>query len=215
MEEIWKDTDLQNLEGEEWKSLDFVGHPDYEISNLGRIKSLKRMANTWFGQITIKEKIRKQHLSIWGYLCLTLSHKTFAVHRLVATAFIPNSDNKPCVDHINTIKTDNRVENLRWCTAKENDNNPLSRLHRSESKKGEKSPRYGLYGKDCPTSKPIVQLTLNGEFVRDWDCIKEAEESLNVSKGNICRVLKGKSAYAKGYKWMYKSDYYAQNTETA
>lgn len=75
--------------------------------------------------------------------------KTFKIHRLVAQTFIPNPDNKPCVDHINTIRDDNRVENLRWVTHKENDNNELTRKHKSNAKKerykGKNHPMYGRH----------------------------------------------------------------------
>ena len=78
-----------------------------------------------------------------GYKYIQYKGKTYPIHRLVAECFIPNPDNKPYIDHINTIRDDNRVENLRWCTAKENQNNPLTLQHISESQKGEKAYWYG------------------------------------------------------------------------
>ena len=68
----------------------------------------------------------KPGLNSWGYLQVNLSEtrKTVLVHRLVAEAFIPNPENKPCVDHIDGNRSNNRVENLRWVSHKENCNNP-------------------------------------------------------------------------------------------
>lgn len=90
----------------------------YEISNKGNVKKN--------GNLLIPYLTKK------GYY--RIGHKL--IHRMVAEMFIPNPENKPFIDHINTIKTDNRVENLRWVTAKENSNNPISKKRQSEMLKG-------------------------------------------------------------------------------
>ena len=110
---------------EEWK--DVVGYEGiYQVSSLGRIKSLERMR--CHGK-TYKEKIKCSHL-INGYVVVMLfkngKHKNCKVHRLVAEAFIPKPENKPCIDHIDTNRENNCVENLRWVTYQENYHNPLS-----------------------------------------------------------------------------------------
>ena len=89
----------------------------YEVSNLGRVKC--------------NGEIVEPHIE-HGYP----AYGKFYVHRAVAELFIPNPENKTFVDHINTVKTDNRTENLRWVTHKENCNNPLTLKHISESSSG-------------------------------------------------------------------------------
>lgn len=85
--------------------------PNYEISNLARIRNKKT------------ERIMKQTTNTLGYKVVSLNKKTFHVHRLLALAFIQNPLNKLCIDHINNNKTDNNLLNLRWVTCSENNQN--------------------------------------------------------------------------------------------
>lgn len=137
-EEIWKD---------------IVGYEGlYQVSNLGRVRSCDKYVSYRWGERLIKGKMLKPHFRGRGYIQYSLVNKqkqnNFYIHRLVAEAFIPNPDNKPCIDHINTDKTDNRVENLRWVTHSENSNNPLTvEKHRYDTKKWIRKKGHPLQGK--------------------------------------------------------------------
>ena len=106
---------------ERYRDWDLVG---YSIAKDGTVYRTRTKHKDIFRKIQTKMKPN-------GYLYCTLSrsglHKNFYIHRLVAQAFIPNPENKPHIDHINGDKKDNRVENLRWVTHKENMNNPVSK----------------------------------------------------------------------------------------
>lgn len=181
-----------------WKNIE--GYENYQVSNLGRVKSLNYNK-------TGREEILKCNKSKNGYLRLSLHQgkdkKTLLVHRLVAQAFIPNPDNKPEVNHKNTIKDDNRLENLEWCTKIENQRNPLTRIHYSEAQLGTKNHMYGKFSKQHHRSRSILQFTKDGILVKKWDCTSDVERELNISQGNISKHLKGKFKTIGGYVWKY------------
>lgn len=193
MKEIWKD--IKNYEGL------------YQVSNFGRIKSLQRefYNKNQYGinsKRKTREIIKKQCLTQFGYNSIGLSkngvEQKFQVHRIVAQAFIPNSENKPCVNHINCNKTDNRVENLEWCTYSENEKHAYkNNLHKKHMK--------GKFGILNPSSKKINQYDLEGNFIKTWNSLSEASKELNFSCANLssCCLKKYGHKTCGGYKWEF------------
>lgn len=131
---------------EEWKPIeDYDGL--YEISNMGRVRSISRVTIDKNGNMhSVPSRILKTKARVGKgtiqyaivALCKNGNIHAQSVHRLVAKAFVPNPDNKPFVDHIDTDPSNNRADNLRWVTQHENALNPLTREHNSRSKKGHK-----------------------------------------------------------------------------
>ncbi len=191
MEEIWKD--IKGLEG-------------YQVSDYGRVKSLKRVVKFGKQQRTVEEKIIKLHAirtkQNYTQLCVSLKGKDFIVSRLVAEAFIPNPEGKPCIDHINTDPTDNRVGNLRWVTHKENSNNPITLSNMSNARKG----KPGLKGDKNKYSKKVLQFDLEGNFIKEWDCLHQIEETIGLSHIQVSRCCRGKYKTSGGYIWKFKKE---------
>lgn len=158
-QEIWKD-----IEGYNGK---------YRISSYGRVFSVKK---------GVMMKFYNQH----GYLRLKLTNngreKDYAVHRLVAEAFIPNPDNLPFINHKDEDKANNKVENLEWCTA--------------------------WYNSNYSFAKPVAQYTLQGELVAIYLNARLASKCTGIDDASItCVVAKIKGHTAGGYVWKF-----AENT---
>lgn len=159
---------------EVWKDVkDYEGM--YQISNFGEVKSFKRKEE----RIMIKNFSKRQYLNV--KLTQKGDPKTFKVHRLVANAFIPNPENKPQVNHIDGIKTNNRVENLEWCTNKENMHHAIVNGLK-KSIRGEGNPNAKL---SIEKVKQIKQL-LDLGFLQD-----EVAEVYGVGSRCISKIKTG------------------------
>lgn len=168
MIEIWKDID--GYEGL------------YQVSNVGNVRSLN-----WRRLGLIRNLYLKSHNK--GYLQVELhkgsERKTFTVHRLVAMHFVDGYEEGKIVNHKNEIRTDNRAENLEWCSHRENCIYGTARDRAS---------------KNC--KKPIEQVDESGKVVRIWAGAIDAE-SEGFSRKTISACCLGKVKSHKGYKWRY------------
>lgn len=172
--EIWKD--IPNYEG-------------YQVSNLGRVKSLKRPRG-------LKEKILKPLIDK-GYYQVALWKNSIAkfykVHRLVWEVFNGQIPENMQVNHINEIKIDNRLENLNLMTPKENSNWGTRNERCAEALKNRKDQ-----------SKSVLQYDLQENLVKEYPSIKQVEREKGFDHSYIVKCCKGKMPTAYGYKWRYK-----------
>ena len=155
------------------------GFEKYEVSNLGKVRNIK-------SGIMLKPWITKD-----GYLrhCLYKHNKrkNLLLHRIIATAFIDNPDEKPQVNHIDENKLNNDLSNLEWCTAREN------LIHGTRTKRA---------AEKC--FKKVIQLDLNDNVLNEFESIKQAEQETGALARNISSCCNGKRKSAGGYKWRKK-----------
>jgi hypothetical protein len=173
-----------NLEWEIWVPIQ--GYEGlYEISNMGRVKSLN-YNRQGIEQLLLPTSDKN------GYLKVTLyknkgSRKS--IHRLVAFAFIPNPENKPQVNHIWGKVDDNRASQLEWSTGSENMKHSFDVLGRIPSSGG---------------NKWILQYDLEGNFIKEWESGREIERQLGFDNAAISHACKGDMKFAYGFMWKFK-----------
>lgn len=184
MEEIWKD-----IVWYEWL---------YQVSNIWRIKALR------FDKTKILKLSHNRYLEIT--LRINGKSKKHLIHRLVAKSFIPNPENRPQINHKNWIKTDNRVENLEWCTAKENMAHLFNVLwHKTLFQKEHPKPMEWRFWKDNPTSRKVIQYDKELNFIKIWYSMADATRELWIGHNNIsacCRWVRNHLT-AWWYIWKY------------
>lgn len=185
-EEIWKDI------------VGFEGH--YQVSNLGNVRSLN-WENTKRIKLLSQNIIKTSGYKYVGFHVKPSKTKHPLVHRLVAEAFIPNPDNLPQVNHKNEIKTDNRVDNLEWCTRKYNINYGT----------GHKKATIGI----IKTLGRCVECIETGEVFRT---VISAARAYNTRQGQISSICLniGKVHRAGGVRWKFITleEYNARKNKT-
>ena len=181
MKEVWKD-----VVG--WEGI-------YQVSNMGRVKSLPRVFMKKDGKLQpVKGTILKQVKNKKGYLHVCLSVEGFCVHRsvhqLVAMAFVDNKNNYTQINHRDENPANNRFDNLEWCSSKYNLN-------------------YGCRNKKASISRstPVNQYSLDGKYIRTFYGTREAGRQIGrgaTASANIAACCRGERNNAYGYLWKYQ-----------
>ena len=163
-----------------WK--DIEGYEGYQVSNLGRVRSVDREVERRGFMMKIKGKIRKPVLNNKGYLYVHINNKpTIIVHRAVAMAFVPGYFEGAQVNHKDENKQNNRWDNLEWMSSKDNSNYG-TRKHRL------RKAHTILYG------KAVDQYSSNGTFIATYPSQNEAARVLGINQSNISHAIrKGKT----------------------
>lgn len=180
--EIWKD--IKNYEGR------------FQISNLGNVRRLPQIVNNGRKPYSISGLNKRKSLNNYGYEIINLSRKIHLVHRLIAQAFIPNTLNLPCVNHIDGNKLNNSISNLEWCSHKQNN------IH--AYKIGLKVGYFtGKSGYNHPSSKSVIQFDLDDNIIAKYGSIAQASRDTGISHGKISRNARGFTNKDDKYKWKY------------
>lgn len=187
---------------EQWKTI--PGWDLYEISNLGNLRGKDRTIKNNGGSYLRKTRLLKPVNDKYGYKTFRLNQdgrkKSMKIHRAVAMAFIPNPENKPCVNHIDNDPGNNRVDNLEWCTMKENTE---WMIKQGRSKRTEVWLK-NLHEAQKTTYKPVIGTNIKtGEtvFFDRLNAVKEA--GFIPSSVSLCCNHKRGQTQHKGFRWEY------------
>lgn len=179
------------MNNETWK--DVIGYAGlYQVSDLGRIRSLGRECKQCYGSKQRKRaRILVQEITMHGYCRVRLfdangKAKHYMVHRLVMGAFLGESDEQ--INHINEIKTDNRLVNLEYCSSKYNCNYGTRNLRLSQNRKGK-------------GTRSVIQLDDKGNVIKEYPSRIVAERETGIDARHIGSVCSGRRKSAGGYKW--------------
>ena len=202
---------------ETWKDISGFEHM-YQVSSLGRIKSLSRTVAVRGGYRTTTEKLLNcSHLPN-GYVQVHLSKNHHVsmklLHRLVAEAFIPNPDNFPCINHKDGDPSNNCVDNIEWCTYEYNSNYPICKQRQSLAmhRRYAKDPDFLMACKQrldryhAQSRRRVCQLTQDGVLVNTWESALSTA-SAGFKHTNVISCANGKRKTHHGYKWMWADIY--------
>lgn len=184
---------MENFKDEIWKDIpEYEGY--YQASNYGRIKSICRVCVYKDNRVSIKKgKLLKPFIDYDGYCRVVLSkngiQKSWIVSRLIYYTFKGKIPEGMQINHINEIKTDNRIENLNLMTAKQNVNWGTAIERRSEKQR-----------------KYVIQMSLNGVFIKKWESLLDVSNTLGFNFSNIAKCCRGKIHTAYGYVWRYEKE---------
>lgn len=197
MQEIWKDVS------------GFEGY--YQVSNFGNVRSVDRYVRSKGKPTFRKGTCMKLQVNHKGYYSVILHKESKAypkvIHRLVATAFIPNPDNLPQVNHKDTNKKNNEVSNLEWCTNQENQTHAKANgCYGPFTQKQYETVNRNLQKARKARLKSVIQMDVNFNKIREFRSIKEAERETGVNNSKICACCKERRNTAGGFRWKYKEE---------
>ena len=188
-----------------WKTAVYDGEPyeGFEVSNLGRIMSLNYRRTGRAELLTPSDNGD-------GYLKVQLSkngkRKTCLVHRLIAETFLDNPENLPEVNHIDEDKTNNFVFLNEDGTVNKEKSNLEWKSHKDNINHGTRNERVSKALTNGKLSKRVLQLSLSGDLIREWESTQECERN-GFYSSNVSACCNGKLPHYKGFLWMFADDY--------